>query len=456
MSLAGLFTLLTLIAGLFIAFGRGRFMVMRQRAEPLTTTPLHYGIFIALTSFIITLTMIVIWLAVDSYLTQIDLAHQLRVVFPDYGEAEISMRAQQLQSNPSAFLLTNERFAALYQSHLAQSHLKTMMMNITAIALMIVVAISLFFYIKPRHLVHKANEMMARRLMFACACVAIVITLGVILSLIFETAQFFSLIAPTDFFFGLEWSPQISLRDDQVATHGRFGAVPIFVGTLLVTLIAIFIAGPIGLMSAIYMSEYAHSQWRDIAKPILEILAGIPTVVYGFFAALTIAPLIQGSAQNFGLDASSESALAAGIVMGIMIIPFISSLSDDVICAVPNHLREASFALGATHAETILKVVLPAALPGIMSSFLLALSRAIGETMIVVMAAGLAANLTFNPFEAVTTVTVQIVTLLVGDQEFSSPKTLAAFALGMTLFIITLIFNSIALMIVRKYKEQYE
>jgi phosphate transport system permease protein len=246
------------------------------------------------------------------------------------------------------------------------------------------------------------------------------------------------------------------LRADQVGSSGKFGAVPIFTGTLLISLIAMAVAAPIGLFSAIYLAEYANRRVRDVVKPILEILAGIPTVVYGFFAALTIAPLVRDTGGAIGLDVASESALAAGLVMGVMIIPFVSSLSDDAITAVPRSLRDGSLALGATQSETIRRVVLPAALPGLVGGLLLAASRAIGETMIVVMAAGLAANLTANPFQAVTTVTVQIVTLLVGDQEFDSPKTLAAFALGLVLFVVTLCLNLVALAAVRKYREQYD
>jgi phosphate transport system permease protein len=216
------------------------------------------------------------------------------------------------------------------------------------------------------------------------------------------------------------------------------------------------VAVPFGLMSAIYLAEYASRPVRNIAKPLLEILAGIPTVVYGFFAALTVAPAIRSLGESIGLSVSSESALAAGAVMGIMIIPFVSSLSDDVITAVPQAMRDGSYGLGATKSETVRKVVIPAALPGIVGGILLAVSRAIGETMIVVMAAGLAANMTANPLEAVTTVTVQIVTLLTGDQEFDSAKTLAAFALGLMLFVVTLCLNVIALHVVRKYREQYE
>jgi len=299
-------------------------------------------------------------------------------------------------------------------------------------------------------------ERVIRTFLIACACLAIFTTIGIVLSVLFESIRFFRVVPITDFLFGLQWSPQMAIREDQVGSSGAFGAVPLFAGTFLITIIAMLVAVPLGLMSAIYLSEYATHKVRSFAKPTLEILAGIPTVVYGFFAALTVAPLIRDNLEVLGFDVSSESALAAGIVMGVMILPFVSSLSDDVINAVPQSLRDGSYGLGATPAETVRRVVLPAALPGIVGSILLAVSRAIGETMIVVMAAGLSANLTANPFESVTTVTVQIVTLLVGDQEFDSPKTLAAFALGLTLFAVTLMLNVIALHVVRKYKEQYE
>ena len=248
----------------------------------------------------------------------------------------------------------------------------------------------------------------------------------------------------------------MAIRADQAGSSGSFGAVPVLAGTFLISAIAMAIAVPFGLFSAIYLSEYSGPRFRKIVKPMLEILAGVPTVVYGFFAALVVAPSIRNLGASLGLSVASESALAAGLVMGVMIIPFVSSLSDDIINAVPQSLRDGSLALGATQSETIKNVVIPAALPGIVGSILLAVSRAIGETMIVVMAAGLAANLTLNPLEAVTTVTVQIVTLLVGDQEFDSPKTLAAFALGMLLFVVTLALNVIALYVVRKYREEYE
>ena len=288
------------------------------------------------------------------------------------------------------------------------------------------------------------------------AGVAILVTIGIIFSLLSETLNFFEKVSIFEFLFGLNWSPQTAIRSDQVAAQGSFGAIPLINGTLLISFIAMCVATPLGLISAIYLAEYASKRIRDWVKPTLEILAGIPTVVYGFFAALTVAPFIRMTGGNFGLEIASESALAAGIVMGIMIVPLISSLSDDVINAVPQSLRDGSFGLGATQSETIRKIVLPAALPGIAGSLLLATSRAIGETMIVVMAAGLAANLTLNPLEAVTTITTQIVALLTGDQEFDSAKTLSAFALGLLLFVITLILNITAQWIVRKYREQYD
>lgn len=303
---------------------------------------------------------------------------------------------------------------------------------------------------RPRY-----GERLVQCLLWLAAATSIMVTVGIVFSVLLEALQFFKLVPVSDFIFGLKWSPQMAMRADQAGSSGAFGAVPLFAGSLLITLIAMLVAVPIGLLSAIYMSEYAHYHTRNLVKPVLEILAGVPTVVYGYFAIMLIAPMLRSAGSMIGLDIASESALAAGLVMGIMIIPFVSSLSDDIITAVPRHLREASYGLGSTQSEAIRHVVLPAALPGIMGAVMLAVSRAIGETMIVVMAAGLSANLTFNPLESVTTVTVQIVSLLVGDQEFDSPKTLAAFALGLSLFCVTLLLNIIALRIVNTYRKQY-
>ncbi len=299
-------------------------------------------------------------------------------------------------------------------------------------------------------------ERVLRGALFVSAALAIAITCAIIGSVLMESLRFFEKVGFFDFLFGTQWSPQTALRADQAGSTGAFGVIPILLGTLMVTIIALLVAVPVGLMSAIYLSEYASRKMRAKLKPVLELLAGIPTVVYGYFAVMTVAPALRALGDSLGLTIASESALVAGSVMGIMIIPYISSLSDDIITAVPRSLREASYGLGATSRETIARVVLPAALPGIVGALLLAMSRAIGETMIVVMAAGLAANLTLNPLESVTTVTVQIVTLLVGDQEFDSAKTLAAFALGLTLFVMTLVLNIVALIVVKKYREQYE
>ena len=299
-------------------------------------------------------------------------------------------------------------------------------------------------------------DQVIRGFLLACSAIAVLITIGIVFSLLFESIRFFEKVGFFELLFGLEWSPQMALREGQAGGSGSFGAIPLFVGTALISAIALAVSGPVGIYSAVYLAEYASNRQRSFIKPVLEVLAGIPTVVYGFFAVIVVAPSIRSFGQHIGLDVASESALAAGLVMGVMIIPLVSSISDDVISAVPNSLREGSLGLGATHSETVRKVVLPAALPGIAGGLLLAASRAIGETMIVVMAAGLAANLTINPLEAVTTVTVQIVMLLTGDQEFDSAKTLAAFALGLMLFVSTLVLNLFGNWIVNRYREQYD
>lgn len=299
------------------------------------------------------------------------------------------------------------------------------------------------------------EELIKAGLLF-CTMLSVLVTGLIVLSVFSETMRFFSSVPILEFFFGTEWSPQTALRADQAGSSGAFGAVPVFLGTFLVTLIAMAVAGPLGLFAAIYLSIYANSSFRSWAKPVLEVLAGVPTVVYGYFAIITVAPLLRAFGESIGLSIASESALTAGLVMGIMITPYVMSISEDVISAVPKSLSFGSLAIGATESETVTKVILPAALPGIISALLLGVSRGVGETMIVVMAAGLAANLTVNPLESVTTATVQIVTLLVGDHEFDSEKTLAAFALGFSLFFMTLLLNIVALVIVKKYRERYE
>lgn len=325
--------------------------------------------------------------------------------------------------------------------------------------------------IQPQFRARNRVDGWTRILLVACSAIAVLTTLGILLSLLFESARFFGAVSPLEFLFGTQWSPQIGIRADQTGSSGAFGAVPLFVGTFLIMIVAMAVAAPIGLLSAIYLSEYAGPHTRAWVKPAMEVLAGVPSVVYGFFAALTVGPafrsgfnwvgaqLIGGPLDGLGQYLSqvqNQMALVAGSVMGIMLIPFVSSLSDDIINAVPQSLRDGSYAMGATKSETVKRVILPAALPGVAGAFLLAVSRAVGETMIVTMAAGLQARMTINPLDTVTTVTVQIVTLLTGDQEFDSPRTLAAFGLGLTLFLITLALNVVALKIVRRYREQYD
>ena len=299
------------------------------------------------------------------------------------------------------------------------------------------------------------RQNVGRVVMGMCAGFSIVVSFGVLFSMIFESILFFSRYPMFDFLFGTHWSPQFEgIGGD--SGKGAFGVVPLLVGTLVIVGVALLVAIPFGVFSAIYFAEFSTPRFRRLAKPILEILAGIPTVVYGFFAILVVAPLIRSLGESLGVRVASESALTAGLVMGFMIIPFVSSLVDDAMQAVPDALRYGSYGLGATKAETVLRVVFPAALPGIVGAFILAFSRAIGETMIVVMAAGMMAKMSLNPLDALTTITVQIVTALTGDQEFSSLKTLSAFALGVYLFVVTLVLNMWALHIVRKYSEKYE
>ena len=288
------------------------------------------------------------------------------------------------------------------------------------------------------------------------AALAALVTLGIVFTVAAESLQFFREVPPLEFFFGTLWSPQIAIREDQAGASGAFGFIPLLAGTLLITAIAMALATPTGLVLAVYLSEFSGAKARARIKPLLEILAGVPTVVYGFFAVAVLSPLLRDLGEGLGAEVAGESALAAGLVMGVMLIPFIASLSEDALFAAPESLRQGALALGATRFEAATQVMIPAALPGIVAGILLALSRAVGETMIVVMAAGVAANLTANPLEAVTTITVQIVTLLTGDQEFDDPKTLAAFALGLALFFITLALNLAALAVVRRWQQRYD
>lgn len=452
---------LLLIAVFAIAYAAGRsraVAVAGGNIHTLHSRPSYHGGYLALWATVPALLLLAAWAILSgSVIDEIVLSRSADMVsgmtLPEREAFIRDARAIAFGGIVSFKDAAKEAAAEQYRS------LQAIGTTVLAVLVAVFVAAGLYWAWRQIAPAKRARHFVERTVMVvlvACSVVAILTTIGIVLSLIFESLRFFREVPIWDFLFGLHWSPQTALRADQVGGSGEFGAVPLFVGTALITFLAIAVAGPVGLLSAIYLSDYATPRLRAVAKPVLEILAGIPTVVYGFFAALTIAPFFRGTGEALGLSVSSESALAAGVVMGIMIIPFVSSLSDDVINAVPQALRDGSAALGATKAETIRKVILPAALPGIVSALILAISRAIGETMIVVMAAGLAANLTVNPLEAVTTVTVQIVTLLVGDQEFDSAKTLAAFALGLVLFFVTLILNIIALRVVQKYREQYE
>ncbi|MGE4559773.1 MAG: phosphate ABC transporter permease subunit PstC [Desulfobulbus sp.] len=428
-------------------------------ARRMHSRPGYYGMLTALWCGVPALIIVVIWqTAADPLLT--------RVVMDGVREAKGTLTADQLNLlvNDVRNLVAGNVFShhvdpvlqAAADRYTGMMRIGNMAMAVLALTTALVAAYFAYSRIQPALRARNQVELAIEIVLTLCSTFAVFITIGIVLSVLFESIRFFQQVPFYDFLFGLKWSPQMAIRADQAGSSGSFGAIPVLTGTFLISGIAMAIAVPFGLMSAIYLSEYAGSRFRATVKPLLEILAGVPTVVYGFFAALVVAPMIRDMGLLVGLSVSSESALAAGLVMGIMIIPFVSSLSDDVINAVPQSLRDGSYGLGATKSETIKQVILPAALPGIVGSVLLAVSRAIGETMIVVMAAGLAANLTLNPLQAVTTVTVQIVTLLVGDQEFDSPKTLAAFALGLLLFVVTLVLNVIALYVVRKYREEYE
>lgn len=429
------------------------------KIRELHSLPGFYGLYSALWSIIPALIVTVIWLSLETAWVSGNVISTLPEEMQQLSNSRLYLVLNDIKNVVNGVTVATQTDPVILEAAQHYKHLQQLSHTLLSIVAITLSLAGIWFSsqrIDKNHRARNAVEKAMDVLMMICSTIAIFTTIGIVFSVLFESIRFFKAVPITDFLFGLEWSPQTAMRSDQVGSSGAFGAVPLFTGTLLVSLIAMLVAVPIGLMSAIYLSEFASPRFRATAKPTLEILAGIPTVVYGFFAALTVAPIIRETGEYLGFSVSSESALAAGLVMGVMIIPFVSSLSDDVMNAVPQSLRDGAYALGATQAETIRQVIFPAALPGIVGSILLAVSRAIGETMILVMAAGLAANLTFNPFEAVTTVTVQIVTLLVGDQEFDSPKTLAAFALGLVLFIATLILNVFALYIVRKYREQYE
>ena len=450
------------IAAISYFWGRARINRFANAAATRPNSlPLYYGAFPALLGLILPGLIMIIWLVSESIIMDMFLLGSLPdeiVGREDFSGSVALAQIYNLADGISVGQVEEwvSNAAAQFLSWKSQSNLA-----------MIIIAIGAslggcIFALSHIHLDFRARNAVERIIylsLIACSVVAIITTIGIVFSVIFESIRFFRLIPPLEFLTGLTWNPEFEGAARAGSGQGgsaAYGSIPLFVGTFLISIIALTVAIPIGLLSAIYLSEYATKSTRSLVKPALEILAGVPTVVYGFFAALTIAPLFKGMGESIGLSVASESALAAGFVMGIMIIPFISSLSDDVINSVPQSLRDAAYGLGSTKSEAVKNVVLPAALSGIVASIILAVSRAVGETMIVVMAAGLAANLTVNPLDAVTTVTAQIVTILVGDQEFESAKTLSAFALALTLIVITLGLNFIALRVVKKYREQYD
>ncbi len=456
-------TLLIVLLGLSaLAFHVGRRRAVTASGgdlHRLHSLPGYHGAYVAIWCGVPALLTIVAWAVLESHVVELLVLGSLPASYGELQAGAKGLLLNDIRNLANGINARGEIEPAVQAA--ADSLIRYRAIGAVALAIVALAAAILGLHFARRRVAHdfrarNAVEKALSALLIISSTVAIFTTIGIVLSLAFESIRFFAKVPIGDFLFGLQWSPQTAIRADQVGATGSFGAIPLFVGTLLVTFIAMLVAAPIGLMSAIYLSEYASPRLRAVTKPVLEVLAGVPTVVYGFFAAITVTPILRDLGANVGLDVASESALAAGLVMGIMIIPFVSSLSDDVINAVPQTMRDGSFALGATRSETIKRVVLPAALPGVVAAILLAISRAIGETMIVVMAAGLAANMTANPLQAVTTVTVQIVTLLVGDQEFDSAKTLAAFALGLVLLLVTLALNVVALGVVRRYREVYE
>lgn len=457
-----LILLLGFLATAAFYVGRGRSLALvggPGKGRALHSLPGYYGYFVSIWCVLPALGLLLIWVLLEPKIVTALVVNGLPNHLQELPSGELDLLINNIRNLASGDVVSvaiDENFQRA-ADQINEYHAKSrQLLAVLVVGLATLGGALAWRRIHPDFRARNKVEAVVRWALIVASSIAVFTTAGIVLSVLFEAMVFFQKVPASDFLFGTTWSPQTAIRADQVGSSGSFGAVPLFAGTMLITSIAMFVAVPVGLMTAIYLAEYSSSRIRGIAKPLLEILAGIPTVVYGFFAALTVAPWVRVAGEAVGLEVASESALAAGLVMGIMIIPLVSSLTDDAINAVPAAMRDGALGLGSTRSETMTKVILPAALPGIVGGILLAVSRAIGETMIVVMAAGLAANLTANPFAAVTTVTVQIVTLLVGDQEFDSAKTLAAFALGLMLFVVTLILNVIGLYVVRKYREQYE
>jgi len=452
---------LLLIAAVLAGYAINRMAArsIRDGGARLHSMTNYHGMFSALLILVPVLTFILLWLVLQGTLIDGMVMRGLpEGALEDLDTGGVQLVLAEIKSLSRGQVFgTPEEWKVAAADRLVALHTRADWLLVICVALF---ALALMGFARSRvaagFRARQGVEGIVTGLMIFCSTVAIFTTIGIVVSLTYETARFLDAVPLTDFLFGTNWEPQIPLRADQIAAEGAFGWLPVFVGTLVITVIALVVAVPVGLFSAIYLNEFAPKKLRSVIKPMLEILAGVPTIVYGFFAILVVAPAIRNLGQSMGLDVAPNTALAAGSVMGIMLIPFISSFADDALSAVPRSLREGALGLGATRGEMMTTVLFPAALPGIVGGVLLAVSRAIGETMIVVMAAGLIAKMTINPLDSVTTVTVQIVTLLIGDTSFDNPKTLAAFALGMMLFLVTLLINIFALRIVRKYREAYD
>jgi phosphate transport system permease protein len=454
---------------LLLAFGLGLcgWLAARSRAwafrraapgSRLNSLPNFHGWYVALWIFVPAVLFGLLWNAISPVMiTSHVLADPAAASLPAFAfERETMLAEARAVAEGRAFGVFNQEAQGLIAPYRAAiSYYDSVGLMVTVLVAFAGGAFA-FLRLKPDFAARTRVERAVMVLLLIASLVAILTTIGIIVSLVFETVRFFGMVSPLDFLFGTHWAP------DPMSTGApdskNYGAIPLFWGTIYIgAIIAMIVAIPLGLMSAIFLTQYAQPRVRSVMKPLLEILAGVPTVVYGYFAALSVAPLVRDAAEAVGIsNASTESAVAAGLVMGIMIIPFVSSMADDAIAAVPQSMRDGSLAMGANTSETIRKVLIPAALPGIVAGIMLAVSRAIGETMIVVMAAGASANLTANPFESMTTVTFQIVAMLTGEGSFDHPATLSAFALGMVLFIVTLTLNFVALRVVKRYREVYE
>ena len=467
-----------------VTYGLARRKAQRQAAgapQRAHSLPGQHGAYVAtwafVPAFVLLAVLTVLGGRIETALLSADLPAAVQALAPDRQELFVQDAHAIAEGRSTSAATYDGALKPALDAKVAQARQYELLTTWGGAALALLLAIGgaavAYSRLHPQFRARNKAEAWMSGLLIVCSALAVLTTVGIIASLLFESLRFFQVVSPVDFLTGLHWSPQTALREDQAGSGGAFGAVPLFVGTLLIMTIAMVVAAPIGLYSAIYLSEYAGPRLRAWVKPLLEILAGIPTVVFGVFAALTVGPafaaffkwiganLVGGPIDGVGqylMQVQPNMALAAGVVMGVMLIPFISSLSDDILNAVPQSLRDGSYAMGATKSETVRKVVLPAALPGVAGAFILAVSRAIGETMIVLLALGSGGgtNLTFNPLDAVSTVTVQIVTLLTGDLEFDRPTTMAAFGLGLTLFVVTLVLNIIALRIVQAYREQYD